>query len=206
VSVIFRRRCLRSRSMLIAALAGLTLAGCTGTTSRRPAPSASIPAVERRSNVRTPETGVLRCGDSVTGDLGSDWQRNAVTAGPLAIAGARLHATQLQPQRSGGPYVAKALVVVEPGKTVTLAIGEETLGHASLNHGVHPPTGGAWTIQDGVRSVTFEACAYKETQFSGSILLDAPRCLPLRVTQSDGRTWRVVVSICVGTCSRASSS
>src|SRR6266542_2463038 len=78
--VIFRRHCLRSRSMLIAALVGLTLVGCTGTTSRRPAPSASIPAAERPSNVRTPDTGVLRCGDSVTGGLGSDWQRNAVTA------------------------------------------------------------------------------------------------------------------------------
>ncbi len=180
--MIFRRHCLRSRSMLIAALVGLTLVGRTGTTSRRPAPSASIPAAERPSNVRTPDTGVLRCGDSVTGGLGSDWQRNAVTAGPLAIAGARLHATQLQPQRSGGPYAAKALVVVEPGKS------------------------GAWTTQDGVRSVTFEACPYKETQFAGSILLDALRCLPLQVTQPDGPTWRAVVSMGVGTCSGASSS
>ncbi len=204
--MIFHGHRRRSGSVLVAALVCLTPAGCTGSNSRRPAPSVSTPAAERPSNASTPETRVLRCQGSVTGDLGSDWRGNAVTVGPLAIVNARLYAAQLYRPLGGGPYVAKALVVIEPGATVTLSISDEALGHASLSHGVHPPTGGIWTIQDGVRSVTFEACTYKETQFSGDILLDAPRCLPLRVTQSDGPTWRVVVSMGAGRCPGVSSS
>jgi len=202
----FRRYRWQSPSMLVTALVCLTLAGCTGTTSRRPAPSASTPATERPSNVRSPDTRVLRCQGSVASELGPDWQLDAVIAGPLTIPIARRHAAQLQPPQGRRALRGQGARHHRAGHDRHPRHRRRSAQPRELQPGSHPPTGGIWTIQDGVPSVTFEACTYKRTQFSGSILIDAPRCLPLRVPQSDGPAWRVVVSMGAGRCPGASSS
>ena len=190
-------RCLRRLSTVIIPLA---LVGCSGSNVNPPGRSTADPTP---TTIGAPITPVLRCQDSVSGELGADWRRESVIAGPLAFARLRRAATERPIRPGGGAGVYKALAVVEPGRVVTAQVGVEAIGHASLNHGSPDPRreGGRWMVADGTQAITFEACPDRPTQFSGHILVDAARCIPLEVTTKPGALpWRVVISLGAGEC------
>lgn len=139
------------------------------------------------------------------GDLGRNWRRQAVVAGPLAFVRMRDGYSRRLP--SASPTAAlplKVLVVVEPKAIVTVTISTRSRGIAALGYAASFRQGGRRVpLSAGSISVRFEACARanvstsrianagkpwnRGTQFGGYFLVAGSRCVDVEV-RPEGRT------------------
>jgi hypothetical protein len=166
-----------------------------------------------------PRAALVRdCRTHVEGRLPPGWRREAVTAGPVALTGARAYRTAENPNPGARFVDLKTIVVVDAGEEATVAVAPKARRRASLDYayGVRrqersPPV----KLSDGVPVVRFAACRpgtrplvgghplNRETQFNGGIITRWHRCLPLDVWPRDGeRPRRVTISFGAGECGR----
>ena len=203
------------RGLVIAGLA--LVAGCTSSTNP-PGPAqgtgaqgSSAPGSQSASPVSAP---FLRtCDTSVYGDLGSDWRKGGLAAGPLTFVGlgsvGSAAADDFAPH-AGRYRSIKALAVVDQGADVTVSIATADLGHAAL---IYDPSSirddGLYAVNDGESAVTFRSCAKGQknalgyagpTQFNGGFVVDGPRCLAVDVVASGRPPQRLVISMGRGRC------
>ncbi len=129
------------------------------------------------------------CASSVYGELGNDWQRTSVRAGPLWLVGVRAYGPEdfvPAPGRPGYYRPVKVLLVLENGITATLSVPPESRGLVGLRYDLSSPF---WSfsqmrVRQARYAVTFEGCAPSEaphTQFNGSFVVAGPRCARLEV-------------------------
>jgi hypothetical protein len=161
------------------------------------------------------EPVVRDCSTSAYGDLGRDWRRQAVLAGPLAFAGIREGYRHVPSAPAGRSWPLKLLVVVEPGAVATVTIGARSRRFASLFYDTGPlpdRVGDTVPISAGSLGVRFEACTRphqghawnRGTQFPGYFLVGGRRCVEVEVrldarTKVLRRTLRFGRTRCAGT-------
>jgi hypothetical protein len=158
---------------------------------------------------------VRGCESSVWGDLGRDWRKRAVVAGPVAFVSVREYARQPRAtfarSASGRYQPLKVLIVVEPRVTATVVVPKRAR-HAFRLVYDHSLFNRLLRISEAHWAVRFEACPTPQqpepwnrgTQFNGGFLVAAPGCRPLEVrVEGRGSVIRRVVSFGVGTCRTA---
>ena len=148
-----------------------------------------------RSSLAAGEPPVRDCSTSAYGDLGPDWRRRALLAGPIAFVEMRDGTRHVPPAPPGRSWPLKLLVVLEPGQVATvtivararsvaaLAYDRASLQRVSARAGDHSP------LSAGEPSVRFEACARphvgkrwnRGTQFPGYFLVSGRRCVAVTV-------------------------
>lgn len=200
------------------------VAGLFAIPGRNPAP-ATIPSASRTPVTPTPiaptpgpsgsgtdSAYVATCSASVYGKLPRHWKRDSVIVGPLAFAGLRVAATEPRSDISSAGIGWKVVTVVAPGRRVAVRVPASEAGRVAL---IYAPgafrDNGRYTLADGERSVTFEACppggspyrafgAHGGTQFAGGFIINGPTCVSLDVRPEGGRRTRVRIPLGAGTC------
>jgi hypothetical protein len=135
-----------------------------------------------------PEPYVRTCATSQFGDLGRGWQERAVVAGHVAFVGMKSAYDRWRP---GGPgaWPVKVLVVVDRNAAPTVTIAARSRGHASLGYNNIRHNGRGVALEQGTRSVRFEACRAttsrepwnRGTQFGGYFLVAGRQCVHIEV-------------------------
>jgi len=139
------------------------------------------------------------------GDLGRDWRRQAVVAGPLAFVRMRDGYSRRLPSASPSAALPlKVLVVVEPKAVVTVTLSARSRRFAALGYAASFRQGGRRVpLSAGSISARFEACAHanastsripnagkpwnRGTQFGGYFLVAGSRCVDVEM-RPEGRT------------------
>jgi hypothetical protein len=154
-----------------------------------------------------PDAGVFvrSCESSVFGDLGADWRKDAVLAGPVAFVGARGY--EDDPKRSfvaRGPRMAtaqKVLAVVVGDRPVIVSV--QTRDAALFYDPSKWGQSNHVAFRRGDEVTRFEPCigdAQRSTQFNGGFLVRRPTCVAVRVQIEGGRARVVLLSFGAGTC------
>ena len=136
----------------------------------------------------------LGCRNSVFGGLGNGWRRasrGAIIAGPLAWPLLEYIASDSgKPFPHPSSYAArgdlapsvKALVVINPGRTVRLSVQAGERARLSLDYdyvqGGTPD--GYFKVAAGAAAVTFVPCA-QQTQFAGGFIVAGRQCARLDI-------------------------
>jgi hypothetical protein len=89
------------------------------------------------------------------------------------------------------PLFHKALVVVDAGSSATIVIPEEQRGRVSFLYDPRRSAPDITAVTDGMSTVTFQACADRETQFAGGFIADSG-VTDFRITISTGTQTRTV--------------
>jgi len=173
------------------------------------APSKSAQAKAPTTGPEPPRTSLpaelepgRSCDDIVLGDLGPDWRSSAIEIGPVAFVSLKYAARQPPPKPPGARVaVYKTLAVVAPRSQVTVSIEPSARPYASLVYDAHQfRSDNRYQIQDGSPEVSFSGCPGREAQFNGSFLVDAPRCIPVRVVQQGKPVQRRVINFGARNC------
>jgi len=154
---------------------------------------------------------VAGCEDPrVTGGLASDYRRESVVAGPLAIYPARSEFPRLPrddfaPVSDSGParYGAlEAAVTVAPGARVTVSVPREDQRSLALlfDSTRWSDANRGYTVREGDRAVTFPGCRAPYTQYSGGFVVTRPQCAHLIVQAQGARPVRATVSFGARAC------
>jgi hypothetical protein len=98
-----------------------------------------------------------------------------IVAGPLSIVRG-VHTPASTIREFGGDKIP---VLVQAGHRVTVALSRRTRRHAGLAYGPLPQ--GEIALADTHRVVTFRACSDRLTFWMGFVVVDSPRCVPLRL-------------------------
>jgi hypothetical protein len=168
--------------VLTAAVFGAAACSMKLASNPEPTPRVSRPTADLR----------VGCGESVQGKLAPDWRRNTYNLGPFSISGVRPGtAGQVSPGRMSKPLFHKALVVVNAGSSATIVIPEEQRGRVSLLYDPRRSAPDITAVTDGMSTVTFQACADRETQFAGGFIADSG-VTDFRITISTGTQTRTV--------------
>jgi hypothetical protein len=119
-----------------------------------------------------------------------------LVVGPLALVGGGTFTSPSQARRGGQKYP----LLVKAGHRVVLEIPARARDFSALGYGPLPQ--GEVRLRDGHPRVTFVACGRGEhsgstagvpvTFWSGFVLVNAPRCVPLDVVVDDEATLRRV--------------
>jgi len=145
----------------------------------------------REDDSGPPNPEVVRgCGTAQGGRLDPDWQRDAVTVGPLSFYAFEPFPTSgrfFLPVRPGHYRPFKVLALVKTGAVVTVVVPETDRQHVSLVYDQKvrpqvPRTG--MRVRDGHYSVVFGACRgvhQENTQFGGGFVVAGPRCSRLEI-------------------------
>lgn len=156
---------------------------------------------------------VRNCESSLYGDLGAQWLKNAVRAGPATFIGALVFRNGLVARRGASSH--KLLIVVEPRREVTVTVAKRVRGLASLLYDPAKFHLRNPRVRDGEVAVTFIACAKangsapweRGTQFNGELVVFGPRCVPLEISVSfQAQTIRRTLSFGAGACRRRTSN
>ena len=142
------------------------------------------------------------CGQSVYGPLGH-WRTAPQTleaglvAWPYLLPLRRSHAAYV-PRNRLAPFV-KGLLVVEPGRTVTVRIPSRERSRLSLYYRKtfdprrHWHGGGFFRVSDGAGEITFTACprgpGSEWTQFAGGFLVRGAQCAVVEVRARGSFRW-----------------
>jgi hypothetical protein len=185
--------------VIVLGLSAASLVACFGPSvdpSGRPAGS---PATGGQ-----PEPFVRTCDSGVSGDLGPDWRRGEIAAGPIVFVGAAGYADDPE-GRFGAPAdlatSQKVLVVVEGSRPVTLAIR-----HPDAALAYDPDRWGERNVvpfRSGEPRVRFEPCGGDQTttQFNGAFLLRGEACVPVEVRPDGDGPIFATISFGAGDCS-----
>jgi hypothetical protein len=143
-----------------------------------------------RSFTATQTTLALRsCKTAVFGQLAHGWRSSpsTVRAGVVSfLYGRSYRNAPVRQFRGSGSDVSlrypgqKLLVVVDRGATVTVEIGLEDRGRASLQYQPAIPDRPC-RVSQGTTAVEFEGCPHASTQFNGGFIVAGPRCVELDV-------------------------
>jgi hypothetical protein len=143
---------------------------------------AATPAPPRAETVRECETAVY-------GELRPAARRNAITVGPLSL----LVADSDRRAWFEPAGVAKVLVLVRSGETVTVVVPEDERRRLSMLYAFEPGPMRPLRFADGTPSVRFSACRPgeewgerpypdpRETQFNGGFFVRGAQCATLDV-------------------------
>jgi hypothetical protein len=164
----------------------ITLAGCnriSGSGSDKPTETAgttSKPALGSNPDA------VRSCKTSVSGTH-IDWREIPVTADSIGFTffpqgGSRESADDLI-------YPFKTLILVKPSKTVTVVVPKTERDHIALSYDV---TREPEKLENGQRSVRFEACSDRVTQFPGRIFAEI-NCVRLHIWSENESEPRNVI-------------
>jgi hypothetical protein len=191
----------------IASAATVALRGGHATGVR---PASSPPVL---TPTRTPRaaagTELFTCGSGANtyGDLGSDWQRRSLRAGPLWFVGARDFASTDRSINPLGNYRQgfEMIIVVKPNTTVWVTVPARARPYIQFGRSALRSGGG--------HGITFVSCPAVPTnpgmmvapdgttQFGVGTIVAAPRCVPLDVgTSASRRPVRVMLSFAAGAC------
>lgn len=189
--------------LLAVGLLLLATAACTGdrtvSADEHPVPSVEMPSSQPTAS----ESPASRaCDTAVLGDLGTNWRRGAVVIGPVAFVSLRYAANHPPPTLDGWPIaVYKTLIVIEPGRRATIAIEPSARRYASLLYDAHQfRNDNRYRLDDGSHEVSVVGCPGREAQFNGSFLVDAPRCVPVLVTERGQPPRRAIVDFGAAGC------
>jgi hypothetical protein len=141
------------------------------------------------------------CDSSVFGDLGSDWRRGQIEAGPVVFVGAAGYANDPRKRFAAPGRFAtsqKVLVVVRGSRPV-----EVSVRHPDAALSYDPARWGDRNVvpfRRGVPAVRFEPCGGDQrwTQFNGAFLLRGPGCVPVEVRPQDATPISVMISFGAG--------
>jgi hypothetical protein len=143
---------------------------------------------------------VRSCESSVYGDLGPDWRRGQIAAGPVVLVGAAGYADDPGNLFSAPGELAtsqKVLVVVRGSRPVEISIR-----HHDAALAYDPSRWGDRNVvpfDRGDPLVRFEPCGDQRwTQFNGAFLLRAPGCVPVDVHPQDRTAVFVTISFGAG--------
>jgi hypothetical protein len=132
---------------------------------------------------------VRTCKTAVYGDVSPAARQAAITIGPLSLLVADGN------RRAGfePAGVAKVLVLVRSGETVTVSVPESERGRLSMLYAFEPGPQRPLRFSDGTSSVRFRACRPQEewgeapypdrdeTQFNGGFFVRGAHCATLDV-------------------------
>jgi hypothetical protein len=136
---------------------------------------------------------VVGCAQTVYGQLGANWRSaraGTVVVGPIAWPYLRLEVNQVAIGRS---HFVKALVVVNPGRAVTLSIPISSptseRSRVSLDYTNISPRS-RFYVSQGANSVTFKPCASPagQRQFAGGFIVAGPQCAAVNVHAAGSST------------------
>ena len=181
-----------SRSRSVVLLVVVIAAVCVSVALPGSAANSSAPSMR--------EPGVRDCSTSAYGDLGSEWRKRAILAGPVAFVEMRDGTRHVPAAPRGRSWPLKVLVVVEPRKGATVTIAARSRSVASLAYDqeslrrVAADAGGHVPLSAGAPSVRLEACARphvgkpwnRGTQFPGYFLVSGRRCIAVTVRVVEG--------------------
>jgi len=199
------------------------VAGLFALPTRGPAPAATAssrtvvtptqqPSGPTPSGTGTGNSYVASCSASVYGKLPRNWKQDSVVVGPLAFDALRVAGTEPPSDIHGDGIGWKVVTVVAKGHRVTVSVPASAADREAL---LYDPgafrADGNYTLADGERSVTFEACqpggspyrtfgARGGTQYAGGFLINGPTCLSLDVQSDGGQPTRVRIPLGAGTC------
>lgn len=168
-------------SCLVLCVLAMVPAAC-GATSASSTTTRSFTATETTLAVRS-------CKTAVYGQLAHGWRSSpeTVRSGVISFLYGRSyrHAPARQFRGSGSGASLrypgqKLLVVVDRGATVTVEIGLEDRGWASLQYQPAIPDP-PYRVSQGTTAVEFEGCPHASTQFNGGFIVAGPRCVELDV-------------------------
>ena len=181
----------------------------------------SAPAETTTTATAAPQRAFVRtCGMSIYGRPDAPaWRKHSIRAGPLTFyyadqfaqsAGSEFDAV---PGRSGYYAGKTLLILVRRGAVATVVVPESERRYVAL---LYNPAEwndrNEYRMEDGVSRVTFKACQKGETgpaggplnamtQFNGSFLVTAVRCVPLDVrVQGEEQALPVRLSFGAGRC------
>ena len=163
--------------------------------------AALLPAMVSGDADRLPSrAGVEGCSSRSEGQFPRPFQnRENLTAGPFALVGAAGRPSWFEP--AGGQ---KFPLIVKTGRRVTVSIPRRAAGFAGLTYG-----GRGSGYRDARRKVTFIACERGEAAadrlryrpfWSGFVLTDGPRCVPLRIRANGDGVRHLMIHLGVETC------
>jgi hypothetical protein len=185
-------------------LSAVALLACSGELAgHEPSESpSSTPGPIEPSPDRTARTLFVRtCESSVFGDLGADWRRGQIAAGPLVFVGAAGYADDPGDRFAAPGRLAtsqKVLIVVRGARPV-----EVSVRHPGAALAYDPARWGDRNVVPfggGDPRVRFEPCGgdRRWTQFNGAFLLRGPGCVPVEVRPADRGPTVVTISFGAG--------
>jgi hypothetical protein len=144
---------------------------------------------------------VRTCDSSVSGDLGADWRRGQIEAGPVVFVGAAGYADDPERTFEAPAKLAtsqKVLIVVAGGRPVVVSVR-----HPDAALAYDPARWGERNVvpfRRGDPRVRLEPCADDQrwTQFNGAFLLRGPACVPVEVRPEGRGTTFVTMSFGAG--------
>jgi len=184
-------------------LALLVLAACTGRTSSSDRGVSESPTIASPS-IRTSGARSMyarTCESSVFGDLGTDWRRGQIAAGPVVFVGAAGYGDDPGERFAAPAELAtsqKVLVVVRGGRSV-----EVSVRHPDAALAYDPSRWGDRNVlpfRRGDPRVRFEPCGGDQrwTQFNGAFLLRGRGCVPVQVRPQGRDPMFVTISFGAG--------
>jgi hypothetical protein len=162
------------------ALAAAAAGGCGGSDASAPDRPAATVATAERAPAQRPRAVVEDCSTRSEADFPGAYAEPAnVVVGPLALVGAAYTPPDVVEEFGGNKFP----LLVTAGHRVTLQLSRRTHRVAGLAYGPLPQ--GEIHLGDSHRAVTFVACAYGITFWSGAVVAREPACVPLHVWVDD---------------------
>jgi hypothetical protein len=194
------------RAILATMFAALLTAGCTSSDGARPREDGRSIASSGSPTSAEPGVFVRTCESSVSGDLGAEWRRDAVIAGPVAFVGARGYGDDPKSwfvaHKEGMATAQKVLAVVMGDRPVLVSVSRP---NAALFY--DPSKWGQSNrvpFRRGDEETRFEPCtenSQKGTQFNGGFLVRRPTCVQVRVQVEGEEPTIASLSFGAGACS-----
>lgn len=192
--------------MLATMCAALLTAGCTSSDVAPPREDGRSIASPGASSSADSEVFLRTCESSVSGDLGAEWRRDAVIAGPVALVGARGY--EDDPKRL---FVSRKAGIATAHKVLAVVLGDRPVlvsvrgPNAALFY--DPSKWGQSNrvpFRRGDKVTRFEPCIednQRGTQFNGGFLVRRPTCVQVRVQIEDEEPTVASLSFGAGVCS-----
>jgi hypothetical protein len=169
-------------------------------------------ALTVHASARAPSgTFVRDCRSAVYGDIGKNWRREALGAGPVAFVGAKAFArwsrSSLAPLRgTTDRYQAqKVLAIVSSGATVIVTVPAAQRRSFALLYDPSQFNKNSYRVSNGEWKVTFHACRWQQTGgftpgFNGGFIVAGPRCVALNVFVKGKPRSRLVLPLGLARC------
>jgi hypothetical protein len=169
-------------------LAGCNQSGGSTETTGTPAQTATHPPTGTAETTTHPALvsnpdAVRTCETSDVRGTRVDWNKLPVVTGPIAFSAFP------QEDATGRAYPYKTAILVKPNTAVTVVVPETEREHIALSYA---PDRNPRTLEQGQRSVRFEACADRVTIFIGATFAEI-NCVRLQIWVDTEDTPRTVV-------------
>jgi hypothetical protein len=172
---------------------------------------AALASTVQASDGAQSRTFVRECNSAVYGDVGKNWRRSAIGAGPVAFVQAKAFAQWPRPSLAPvagttDRYEAqKVLAIVSSGTTVTVTVPAAARRNFALLYDPSRFNRKSYRVADGEWQVTFHGCRWQDTGgltpgFNGGFIVAGRRCVSLNVSVKDKPAKRLVLPLGVRRC------